>query len=149
MVQLGPFDIELVPKTSWHKALKDTLPKRKWEKIRRRELERAGYKCEICGYSGKGLICHEIWHYDDSARIQRLVGYKIVCGDCSLIYHLGRTVSIGLEGQAIQHLSHITGVSVEEAEKQLRQVSASYLLPKWKERSQYSWTIDSSYEKEI
>jgi hypothetical protein len=50
--------------------LANLLDRESWNKIRERELRRADYKCEICGYSGKGLHCHEIW---------KLVGYKILC----------------------------------------------------------------------
>ena len=89
MVIVGPYNIELVPRTSWGKSLaqlshvKESGFRKIWDKIRKRELQRALYKCEICGVAGKGLICQEEWNYDEANLTQKLVGYEITCRDCS------------------------------------------------------------------
>ena len=92
MVKIGHYDIELVPSTSWGKSLyklsrtKGVGFGRRWLKIRERELSRTGNKCEICGFSGKGLSCHEKWQYDEINLIQKLVRYEIVCQNCNWFY---------------------------------------------------------------
>jgi len=99
MVKVGCYNIDLVPLKSWGKSLSQ-LARTKgagfgstWNRIRERELERCSYRCEICGASRKKgeLFCHEKWFYDESDYAQRLTGYEVVCADCNLILHMGRT----------------------------------------------------------
>jgi len=141
MVEIGPFDIELVPKGSWNKNLYHLLSRSQWEKIRKRELERAGYKCEICGYEGKHLNCHEIWEYDDENKIQRLVGYKILCPKCHLAYHLGFAMAIGKFNETIDWICKLSKLKKKEVMKLVDKVFENHTR-----RSQFEWTIDLSYE---
>lgn len=147
MVQIGPFDVELVPKPNWGKKVSSILGDKKWWEIRKRELERAGHACEICGYRGKPpeLVCHEVWKYDDLNLIQKLAGYKIICRKCNLIYHLGYAVSKGLRDDAVKHFSELMKVDIDQARALL---SSRYgmLMSTWKERSKHEWRIDISLE---
>ncbi len=142
MVKIGPFDATLVPKSSWYKSLANLLDRKIWNKIRERELKRAGYKCEICGYSGRGLHCHEIWEYDDEKKIQKLVGYKILCERCHLAHHLGFAAASGRLEEAVEWISRVTGMREGEV---WRFVDKAF--EEWEERSKYSWKIDYSYER--
>ena len=47
------------------------LPKGVWDRLRRQVAAQAG--CEICGGRGRrwAVECHEVWHYDDAAKVQR------------------------------------------------------------------------------
>ncbi len=63
------------------------------------------------------MHCHEIWEYDDERKVQKLVGYKILCERCHLAHHLGfATVSSKLE-ETVEWISKITGMSKSEVWK--------------------------------
>ena len=141
MVKIGPFDATLVPKSSWYKSLANLLDRETWNRIRERELRRAGYKCEICGYSGKGLHCHEMWEYDDKKKVQKLVGYKILCERCHLAHHLGFATVSGRLEETVEWISEITGMKESEVWKLVDKA-----FKEWEERSKYTWKIDYSYE---
>lgn len=147
MVKVGPYEIDLVPQKSWGKSLSRLARapgsgfRSTWDKVRDRELERCGYKCEICGALGqKGdLFCHEKWVYDQSNCTQRLTGYEVVCKDCNLILHMGRTQVIGLVEKAVNHFHNVTGL-----EKEVLSKAVSEAALEWRMRSAYSWKIDIS-----
>jgi hypothetical protein len=159
MVKVGPYDIDLIPLNSWGKNLSELARKKRsgfrriWGKIRERELERCGYRCEICGASGeKGeLLCHEKWYYDESGYIQRLIGYEVVCKDCNLILHMGRTRNIEFADRAVAHFQTVTGLGKKELDRAVNRAMAE-----WQARSIHTWKIDTSsdpltrgFEKEI
>ena len=159
MVKVGPYNIDLVPQKSWGKSLyqlartKSSGFRSIWDRIRERELERCGYKCEICGTSGeKGeLLCHEKWCYDESDYTQRLTGYEVVCKNCNLILHIGRTSVIGLVDRAVAHFQSVTGLGKNELIKGVNEAKAEWLA-----RSTHTWKIDISsdplarkFEKQI
>jgi len=147
MVKVGPYNIDLVPLKSWGKSLSRLARTRGsgfrsiWDRIRERELERCGYKCEICGTSGeKGeLLCHEKWCYDESDYTQRLTGFEVVCKDCNLILHMGRTGVIGLVDRAVAHFQSVTGLGKNEFIKAVNEAKAE-----WRVRSTHTWKIDAS-----
>ena len=141
MVKIGPFDATLVPSSSWFKSLANVLDKETWKRIRRRELKRAGYKCEICGYRGKGLHCHETWEYDDEKKIQRLVGYKILCERCHLAHHLGFAQVTGKLELTVKWICKVANLDEEEVWRLVKEA-----FREWAERSKYRWKIDYSYE---
>jgi hypothetical protein len=45
-----------------------------WDRLRHQVTAEAGNRCEICGGRGRRwpVECHEVWHYDDTTKIQRL-----------------------------------------------------------------------------
>ena len=112
----------------------------KWEQIRRRELNRAGYRCEICRADGR-LECNERWSYDDANRLQKLVGYQVVCPDCLSILHIGRTIQAGELQTALSHFIRVTGFTEDDLK-----TATTDALKTWKRRSQYTWRADLSYE---
>ena len=147
MVNVARFDIQLVPATSWGKSLANLARqgegfRRVWETIRQRELERAGYKCEICGDSGKVMPCHEKWCYDEASHVQKLVGYAITCRDCSNVLHMGRaSTNPELWKVAIAHFTKVTGLTKRDFERAFRQA-----MDEWARRSRHRWHIDVSHE---
>ena len=141
MVKIGPFDATLIPRSSWSKSLANVLDKETWRKIRQRELKRAGYKCEICGYSGRGLHCHEIWEYDDEKKVQRLIGYKILCERCHLAHHLGFAQVSGKLELTVKWICQVAKMDEREVKKLVNEA-----FEEWFERSKYKWKIDYSYE---
>jgi len=85
--------IEPIPESTWGVSLANLLPKPIWDDLRREVYEASNYTCAICGATDKQLHCHEVWKYDDKARIQRFVGFRCLCSDCHSIKHWGRTVA--------------------------------------------------------
>jgi hypothetical protein len=129
--------ISLVPETLWRKSLRNLLPRSKWEAIRQVELDRTGRKCEVCGHQGIGLICHEVWDYDDERHIATLKSFQIVCRTCDMVHHIGRAGAIGRGEEAIQHLMKVNSLSKTEA---IQYIQAARGI--WMDRNRYDWTID-------
>lgn len=147
MAKVGPFDIELVPKSSWGKSLASLARtpgsgfRAGWTKIRSREIARAGRKCEYCGATDKGLLCHEEWEYDRNSLTQRLVGFRISCADCNLILHSGRTSVLGKEKEALDHFVRVTGLPASALNTAVLEA-----MREWRSRSRFTWKIDVSAE---
>jgi hypothetical protein len=146
MVRAGRFDIELVPSTSWGKSLYQlawkTGRRSTWKLIRERELQRAGSKCEICGFSGKGLTCHEKWKYDELKYVQKLTGYEIACRKCSNVLHLGRaSTRKELWDAVVKQFTLVTGLK----ETRLKDVF-KIAMADWNRRSDFEWHIDIRFE---
>jgi hypothetical protein len=93
--------IELVPRTCWFSNVRDQVPRGDWDRIRREVYERAGKRCEVC--SGRGsrhpVECHEVWEYDETAHVQRLVRMIALCPACHEVKHIGLA---GLKGRGEQ-----------------------------------------------
>ncbi len=145
MVFLAPYDIELVPATTQGRslaalALQSPEFAQRWHQIKSREFDRASYKCEFCGADGR-LDCNERWDYDDANRRQRLVGYAVVCPECNLVLHIDRAIQRGGIEVAVDRFTRVTGLTEED----LREATSD-ALRKWRERSQYEWTVDVSGE---
>lgn len=141
-MKVGTFDIDLIPTSQWGKSLANRLPRTHWQRIRKRELARANNKCELCGSTG--FICHELWSFDVETKIQKLVGYKIICDKCDLVMHLGRANATGKQDDAIRQLAKLSGIrSAPELERLWHSI-----FDEWEERSKIKWKIDTSFEPE-
>jgi len=165
-VKIGLFDIDFVPRTSWHRSIarlaqgsvwfgrkKIEIPaphrlifRKIWERIRRRELLRAGYKCEICGSSNR-LHVHEIWDYNARGKIQKLRGYRVLCSSCHRVHHSSYLIGRGDFDFIVDYITEVNrskGINIGR-------VTVSEKLQRayetWIERSTYLWRIDISYEK--
>jgi len=114
--------------------------KPRWEQIRRREISRANFRCEICGADGL-LECSERWQYDDVNHIQKLMGYEVVCPNCLAILNIGRTMQVGGLERALSHFIRVTGFTEED----LRAATARAMAI-WKSRSRHQWSIDVASE---
>jgi hypothetical protein len=87
------------------------------------------------------LLCHEKWLYDESDYTQRFVGYGVVCKDCNLILHFGRTSKIGFEDRAVVHFQKVTGLGKKELDK-----STEKAMAEWRTRSTHTWKLDISFD---
>ncbi len=59
--------IEIVPVHIADRGLSHTLPKARWNRIRRGVAEAHGHRCSACGVPSRRsgtLQCHEVWEYD-------------------------------------------------------------------------------------
>lgn len=134
--------IELVPKTSWFTNLRSELSKEQWDKIRNECYRKAKHKCEVCGGRGSThpVECHEIWHYDDKRKIQRLDGVVALCPMCHACKHIGLSINRGMEHECCAHLMRVNKLkTLQEAESM---IDAAFET--WDKRSRQSWTLDIS-----
>jgi len=138
--------IELVPAIAWGSNLRRHLGASKWRKLSNRVRDAAGNKCQICGYShsDRRFDCHEIWHYDDTRRVQKLVGLQCLCTRCHMVKHFGLATMQGKLGIVMEHLMKINEMSRGRAMNYIDIVNAT-----WKQRNKVDWTLDlGEYEQE-
>lgn len=141
-----PLTIELVPKSCWFSNLRSELPRKDWDRLRKKTYEKAQYRCEICG--GKGdkwtVECHEIWAYDDLNKIQKLDGLIALCPPCHQVKHFG-FANINNKGK--EALIHLAQVNAWPLGKASLYVEKCFVI--WENRSKYPWTLDISILQEF
>ena len=106
--------IESIPQSSWGVSLANLLPKEDWDKIRKKVLKGAGYRCEYCGAVDRTLHCHEAWEFKYSE--QRLVRFDCVCELChDSIHYFGTTQSYKNKPSYIEkvmkHIEEVNGIT--------------------------------------
>ena len=137
--------VELVPSTCWFSNVRDHVPSKTWDLLRKHTYSRANYRCEVCGGRGSQhpVECHEIWHYDDQKKVQKLLGLTALCPSCHEVKHIGLAGVRGRRQQACKHLARVNGWTSEQVEEYLEEV---WLL--WSKRSQHQWKLDLSWLSE-
>ena len=102
--------------------------------------ELAGKRCEVCGGRGSKhpVECHEVWEYDETARVQRLVRMVALCPACHEVKHIGLANIKGRGEIAAAHLAEVNDWTP--------QVTAVYdqAFDVWKARSNRTWSLDVS-----
>lgn len=137
-------EVELVPSGSWGDNLRSRLSASDWRKLSIENAERAGGRCEVCGYkSGKRRPdCHEIWSYGEDG-VQRLEGLIALCTICHKAKHLGRTLTVErveVRERVLRRLMEMNGFGVAELEAYIVKVFEEY-----EERSRRDWVVDVSW----
>lgn len=70
--------------SGWHKV---RVNSRRWETVRRRALEAAGYRCTSCGKAGR-LECHHVVPvHQDHSLIYELSNVRPLCYQCHKAVH--------------------------------------------------------------
>jgi hypothetical protein len=133
--------IELVPRTCWFSNVRDRVSREDWDRMRKQVYEHAGRRCEVCGGRGSRhpVECHEVWEYDETTAVQRLVRMVALCPACHEVKHMGLAGIKGRGEIAAAHLAEVNGWTA--------QVSAGYIdqaFDVWKERSARTWSLDVS-----
>ena len=143
MIKNYKLTIELVPSTSFFSNVRSIVPQSQWDVIRRACYKKASYACEICGGIGEQhpVECHEIWEYTPDYK-QVLKGFIALCPDCHTVKHLGLAQIRGLYNKAIEHLASVNNISIKEADEYAKEC-----FEVWRERSQYTWELDTSLIK--
>lgn len=133
--------IELVPKTCWFSNVRSEVSRAEWDTIRRRVYREADYICEICDGQGDAhpVECHEVWEYDDEAKIQKLVRMIALCSACHEVKHIGFATVRRRCKEALRHLAEVNDWTAEEAEEYVEQA-----FEEWEERSRHQWQLDIS-----
>jgi 5-methylcytosine-specific restriction endonuclease McrA len=138
----APLIVELVPATAWCKNLRSVLSTADWDRLRKDTYRRAAYRCEICGEQGPThpVECHERWQYDDSRRLQRLLGLVALCPGCHHVKHLGRSYVTGDADAALTRLARINGWTAAQVATYVDLVFSI-----WSLRSDVEWRLDLSW----
>jgi hypothetical protein len=137
--------IELIPKTCWFSSVRTMVKPKEWDMIRFISYDYANNKCEICGDNGLNqgykhrVECHEVWEYDLDTLTQKLVNLVSLCPLCHQVKHIGRTIAIGKEKEAIKHLSKVNKWTLDEINKHLAESYEIHSI-----RSKYQWKLDIS-----
>jgi hypothetical protein len=141
-----------VPVPLWKRSVCNVLGvKRKpWRTLRQEVIDAAASMCEYCGESyEKGMICHEVWEYDDQSHIATLNAFVLACRDCNFVLHAGLALEVGFRqeatgkgstaergNQAVSHLSKVNSISESEAQRIL-----TLAFRQHSERSRHRWEI--------
>jgi hypothetical protein len=133
--------IELVPRMCWFSNVRDRVSREDWDRIRKQVYERAGHHCEVCGGRGSGhpVECHEVWEYDETARVQLLVRMVALCPGCHEVKHIGLA---GIKGRGEIAAAHLAGVNGWTPRVTARYIDQAFAV--WQERSDRPWSLDVS-----
>jgi hypothetical protein len=132
---------ELVPSSTWYRNLRSAVPRETWDRIRRSTYRAYGYRCGICGARGR-LNRHEVWAYDDAARVQTLSGFVALCDWCHHAKHLMHAAGLASEGKldygrVVQHFMRVNGCDRRTFEEHRERA-----LQEFQRRSEQEWRVD-------
>lgn len=130
--------IELVPRTCWFTNVRSQVSVSDWDILRKEAYKKHNYKCSICHMKGR-MEAHEIWHYDDKNKIQKLFEITSVCNKCHQLYHLGFASINGNFNKCKTWLKKLNNWTEEEVEEYI-----NIVFDIWNQRSNYNWNLDLS-----
>lgn len=131
--------VTLVPREQWGANLSQSLKGARWDTLRKVTYSRAGNVCEVCGGVGKQhpVEAHEVWDYDDTTGVQRLVRLIALCPACHAVQHFGRSAAMGQGPEALAHLRSVNGWDAQTAKAHIDRAKAV-----WDRRNKVAWTLD-------
>lgn len=134
--------IELVPHTCWFSNVRDHVDRETWDRLSRRIYADVNRMCAVCGGRGPKwpVECHELWEYDDEARVQKLVGLTGLCPACHEVKHMGLASIRGRGVEAREHLAHVNGWTTDQVSEY---VTKAFRV--WRGRSEREWTLDMTW----
>lgn len=132
--------IELVPETSWHNNLRSLMGKDAWNTLRKKVYKDYSYKCGICGAKGK-LDCHEVWEYDVTSHIQKLVGLIPLCELCHSVKHIGLSELRAAKGEFNLEKLVTHFMKVNKCNREIFEKHKEEALRLFNERSKSNWTL--------
>ena len=134
--------IDTIPSSTWHKNIRNGVPRKAWEKIRRHTFDVHGRKCIICGFEGPRIACHELWEFDFDAKVQRLLDFVPLCGLCHSVKHFGLTQILAKKGKidmkrVIKHFLKVNGCRYNDFVLHLTEVKRKVTL-----KNSLDWTLE-------
>lgn len=144
-VTAAKLTVELVPRTCWLSNVRTFVSRLEWDQMRRLVYARARYQCEVCGGRGDAhpVECHEVWAYDETSRVQRLVRLVALCPACHQVKHIGHAQILDRGDEAFDHLMWVNGWTPEHAVAYLERVWA-----RWERCSRLRWSLDMTALRE-
>ena len=133
-------DFEFVPEECWYSNLRSVLTPSDWDKVRKDAYARAGWRCRICGASGK-LEAHEQWSYDDEKTLQKLEDVLALCHRCHEVKHISRAQLMGRGDDVMEWFMKINSCSQMEYHEALGEANREY-----RERNKVEgWVTDCTW----
>lgn len=149
--------IQLVPLLAWGRNVRAVVAGDTWEALRWHlgaaqfrprflsiDLPRRPYRdrlmCAYCGAEQPSLDLHELWHYDDEIKVQRLIGLEAICSKCHLSTHMGYANKMGRTQEALANLAVVNGWTAQRAKDHYDEAFAL-----WKARAATQYALDVSY----
>lgn len=131
----------MVPLSSWGSSLRNSLPRTRWDKLRKEVHERNGGKCEVCA-SGEKLHCHEHWEFDEALKVQRLAGLGTICSMCHHVAHIGRSKQLAAQGYldlaaVVDHFLKVNSCDMKTFKAHEKEALAIFTR-----RSKIEWQVD-------
>ncbi len=111
--------IETIPFRSRWASLANLLCADRWNEIRRAVYRRAGYRCDACGRQGR-MYAHELWHFNEEAGLQNLLGLRCLCQDCHRAAHILFVRDASEREGLLRNFADVNRMSVDEARAHLR-----------------------------
>jgi hypothetical protein len=132
-------DPELIPEPLWAISAARLFGRKSksWRPIRSSALESAGDTCSACREmipGGKGMVCDELWSYDEGQKVATLTGVRILCPGCDLAHHFARGSSVS--AAMLLPRSRVNGISGEQARALQAEATAV-----WRRHSALAWTV--------
>jgi len=134
--------VELIPERAFRQNARSVLSDEVWSLIRHDAYDRAGNKCEVCGYEGE-LHAHEVWEWkwkNPKEGTQKLVGIKVLCPLCHEAVHLGRATVMGRGQIAKEHLREVNGWTEKKLNTYLMNVMKKHAF----KSKVFKWVLDIS-----
>ena len=132
-----PEMVDLIPAGSWFASLANLLVGSSWKALRDPFLSEAG-ACTECGETSR-LEGHEAWAYDESSKVQSLLGIRCLCVRCHATQHLGRANVVGNFGGVFSRLCTLNRI-----ERWERDLYRDRIFSLFEERSEMDWSLDVS-----
>ena len=140
---LGQYKLwaNMIPRNSWYSNLRNILPKKEWDKIRKMVYKHYNYTCAICKGNGP-LHAHESWVYDYDESKQTLNDILALCSLCHMSHHLGYVqVKLIPSGElTMDELEH-HWMTVNKGSKKEFQDQKYLAFELWEIRSLISWKV--------
>jgi hypothetical protein len=133
-------ELDLIPATCWFSNVRTVLSKTQWTILSRQVRSQAYDICQICQSSKElPLHCHEMWEYDETLSVQKLVGMIALCKSCHQVKHFGLACLQGQTDKAFRHFVKINKLSRPVARAEIEKA-----FRVWEKRSQREWALDIS-----
>lgn len=136
--------LDVVPETCHFSNLRTELPKKTWDRLRKKAYRAAGFRCLICGRTGCNypVEAHERWEYvpdGPEGPVQRLVEIMALCPQCHEVKHYGLAQIKGKDRQAREHLAEVNNWTMDDVMAHIHEEKI-----KFEERSCLLWDLDVS-----
>ena len=139
--------IRPLPEAVWHRNIKASLGKDRWQKMRSRLLIDHPLKCDVCGapvVSTKELDGHELWTFDTQAKppVARVHAIQFICRLCHDCVHFARSSRDESEKELFDLMRHFCRVNAtDEVTFELHFQTA---MREWERLTEIPFEVDHS-----
>ena len=135
-------ELHLIPQSSFFCNLRTALGN-KWYPLSKQIRKEHNDTCQYCGAikdTKKGLYihCHEVWEYNESTKIQKLIGFECLCSDCHAVHHWEYSRISNRDLNALlKHACKVNNCSQDEFKRHIQEAGDL-----WIKRSAIQWKLE-------